>query len=378
MSSLRLGMNAALAGVMSVTLAAGAALAQQQEIEKQIPPRPDREAPREPVTERVQPRDPVTERVLPGEPATERAPVGLGVRVAPAEDQGGVRVINVVPNSPAARAGLREGDVIRAIGDRLVQQSQDVIEAVAAQRPGSTATLDVVRNGAAVNVKVTLSDLAQAPRSEQAADPHAQREQKGWLGVTLDEKKEDAQPGVAISGVFPSGPAAVAGIREGDRIMKIGDVATPTVEAVIAQLDKLSADDDVEITVQRGDAEWKTTATLADRSEVLGWLANDQRDEGRREASNDAADFPEHFMQMEGYRRVCEHDQRLENLTLQLLREVQELRQEVQALRGNAAAPPAAKEVETESPTTPRPEIQPAPPVKTDDAPQTTRPETPR
>jgi serine protease DegQ len=69
----------------------------------------------------------------------------------------GALVQEVVPGSAAAKAGLRQGDVIVAFGERPVQSVEDLLAALRLHKPGDRVTLTVVRNGKKVRVEVTLS-----------------------------------------------------------------------------------------------------------------------------------------------------------------------------------------------------------------------------
>jgi serine protease Do len=62
----------------------------------------------------------------------------------------------VTPNGPGAKAGLKQGDVITGIDGKKVESSDDLTMNVVSHEPGTTVTLDVVRNGQPTNVKVTL------------------------------------------------------------------------------------------------------------------------------------------------------------------------------------------------------------------------------
>ena len=68
----------------------------------------------------------------------------------------GVLITGVLQGGPAAVAGLRPGDVVTAVGPRLVQTTADLLKAVAALKPQSVAPLSVVRNGQRLNVDVKI------------------------------------------------------------------------------------------------------------------------------------------------------------------------------------------------------------------------------
>lgn len=76
----------------------------------------------------------------------------LGV---PAGVEGAV-IFSVVPNSPAAQAGLRAGDVVVAADGRAVAGKDDIRAAIQARQPGDTMTLEVVRDGRTLTVTATL------------------------------------------------------------------------------------------------------------------------------------------------------------------------------------------------------------------------------
>jgi putative serine protease PepD len=81
----------------------------------------------------------------------------LGVEVGPSLfGQGGALVEFVYPGSPAAAAGVMPGDVITSVGGRAVTSAQTAVDAIAAQRPGSSVVLGLDRFGQSLTVTVTL------------------------------------------------------------------------------------------------------------------------------------------------------------------------------------------------------------------------------
>ncbi|MBD2156190.1 HhoA/HhoB/HtrA family serine endopeptidase [Leptolyngbya sp. FACHB-16] len=70
------------------------------------------------------------------------------------QEDKGVLILEVMPNSPAAKAGLRAGDVVLRVGDRDISKSEDVQEIVEGTAIGSNLPLQVRRNGQTVSVTV--------------------------------------------------------------------------------------------------------------------------------------------------------------------------------------------------------------------------------
>jgi serine protease Do len=124
---------------------------------------------------------------------------------------------------------------------------------VANTKPGSKATLEVLRNGKRDQIAVTLGELK--PESAAQAQPE-QGERGGKLGLAVrplspEERKQlDGQQGLVVQQV--SGPAARAGIRPGDLITMVNGTPVKSVDDLRRAADK--AKGTVAVLVKRGEA----------------------------------------------------------------------------------------------------------------------------
>lgn len=88
------------------------------------------------------------------------------------DDTQGVEVMNVMPDGPAAKAGLQKGDIITAMDNKPVDDANTLIQMVARKSPNSVVNLQVMRNKAQSSVNVTLGErqpqetLTELPTSQ--------------------------------------------------------------------------------------------------------------------------------------------------------------------------------------------------------------------
>jgi serine protease Do len=140
----------------------------------------------------------------------------------------GALVSQVEPSSPAAKAGLKVGDVITELdGQKVTDASQLQIE-VGQKHPGSTIKLQVLRDGKSVSVPVTLEEMGSRDRegSEAASNDHGKpRWGLGLADMTPELRQQVQAPsdihGAIIERVQPGSAADNAGLQRGDVIVEV-------------------------------------------------------------------------------------------------------------------------------------------------------------
>jgi serine protease Do len=154
----------------------------------------------------------------------------------------GALVSGVQDNSPAARAGMKAGDVITQYDGQKVGTSADLPKLVAATTVGRQVPVTVVREGKTVALNVTIAQLDE-PGQPVVAQAE---EEKGALGLTVETVTPSmakglklAEPrGVLVRGVRSGSPAENAGVRAGDVITEVNHKAVADAAQMQQALDK--------------------------------------------------------------------------------------------------------------------------------------------
>ncbi|MGD0695938.1 MAG: DegQ family serine endoprotease [Terriglobia bacterium] len=144
-------------------------------------------------------------------------------------DTAGALVEDVTPGSPADKAGLKPGDVIRKLDGQTIQDSTQLTATVTNMAPGTSVTLDTLRDGKPQSVRVTLgerpADLSASAGGQGKAPSEGALRGIEVQALTNSIREQLGLPsnvrGVVISQLDPNSPAAQAGLQEGDVIQSI-------------------------------------------------------------------------------------------------------------------------------------------------------------
>ena len=160
----------------------------------------------------------------------------------------GALVRGVEAGAPAQKAGIEAGDIILKFDGKAIEKSSDLPRLVGNTKPGSRATVTVLRRGSQRDLSVTVAEL-EPERATRRTQGQEQRPPSGaqvqTLGLTVSELTEALKSELKLRGGVrveaSDGAGARAGLREGDVIVAVGNVEVNTVrefEQAVARADK--------------------------------------------------------------------------------------------------------------------------------------------
>ena len=170
--------------------------------------------------------------------------------------EGGLRLVRVREGGPSAKAGLQVGDVVQSIDDRVIAASEQLFDAIRAHKVGDKIKYKVLREGATVEITVTLERRPDVTGNEGNV----------YLGIM----GEDAEKGARVTRVVEGAPADKAGLKVGDIIESIGGRPVENYNQLLDETRTRKPGDKVKFQIRRDDKNQELEVTLAERPAARG------------------------------------------------------------------------------------------------------------
>ena len=133
----------------------------------------------------------------------------------------GALVGDVIPDGPAAKGGIKRGDVIIKFNNQPVRDMEDLPKIVAATNPGSAIDVEVIRDGSSKILHVTIDVLKDSQELVVAKADLLGLQVQDITEELAESLKLQGLEGVLVSDVVAGNPASEAGIRRGDVISEM-------------------------------------------------------------------------------------------------------------------------------------------------------------
>ena len=172
----------------------------------------------------------------------------------------GALVQNVERDGPADKAGVEAGDIIVKVDGLAVEKSGDLPRIIGGIKPGTRAALQVFRRGSTKDLGVTVAEFEpeqRPPRRADAPQGGTPPVTKSALGLTVSDLNESQKRDLRVKGGVrvdaAEGPAARAGLREGDIILAVDNTEIADSKQFAAVAGRVEKTRSVSMLVRRGD-----------------------------------------------------------------------------------------------------------------------------
>ena len=159
----------------------------------------------------------------------------------------GVLIVELAAGGPAARAGMKAGDIVTSLAGRKVSLPSELARIVKATPVGQEVEVALLRGGAKLSLRLKVAPRSFEP-GETLASPRA------WRGMEVEDlSKADKLPrklaadlaGVLVTRVAQGSAAARAGLNQGDIIVKVNQTAISSARLFRQTTQAIHAADDV-------------------------------------------------------------------------------------------------------------------------------------
>jgi serine protease Do len=182
----------------------------------------------------------------------------------------GVLVSDIVKGSPAEKAGLQTGDVIRRFDGKEVENAHKLSQMAAATAPNTKIKIDLLRKGEEESISLEVGTMPE--EGQKIISPQKEND---W-GITVQELTpqlaqqlglDPGTSGVVISDIAEGSPAADAGLRSGDLITEVNHEGINNLNDYQQALKQVKKNTNLLLLVKRGSGAFYAVLTPSSKSQ---------------------------------------------------------------------------------------------------------------
>lgn len=163
----------------------------------------------------------------------------------------GALVTEVIEEGPAAKSGIRDGDIIIKFRGKDVINSDALPWLAATSTTEKPTKVELFRDGKQISIDVQMEELPEQGKKEAVKSKKPKFEKSVELGISVEPLLEDKKSGVVVTKIEDKSPAIRSGLRRRDLILDILGTTVPTVEDFESEMKKYKPGDTIRFKVLR-------------------------------------------------------------------------------------------------------------------------------
>jgi photosystem II stability/assembly factor-like uncharacterized protein len=196
------------------------------------------------------------EKIGTGTPPKDAAQIPYaGIEGENADDNKGAFVLEAAADGPAAKAGLKPGDLITRFGDKPIKSYADLTAAIDGSKPNDQVKIKLTRDNKEHELALIVEGRPALPGSGYA----------GFLGEDAGDNK-----GARLTQVMEDGPAAKAGLKTGDVVQKIGSHTVKNYFDLLEVARDARIGEKIKVGISRGNETKEIEVTFVQRPTRFG------------------------------------------------------------------------------------------------------------
>ena len=187
---------------------------------------------------------------------------GMSLGAFGEDDEEGLKVVQIIPDGSAAKAGIQADDKIIEFDGKKAETWEEVLEVASGKTAGDKVKLKLIRGSETKEIEVTMEARAGGGGGGGGGGGNATQQSNTYIGITGETGPNG---GAKLNEITPSSPAQKAGILKGDIIQAVNDKSTADYRATLDALRDFKAGDKVKLKIARATEVKEIEVTVENR-----------------------------------------------------------------------------------------------------------------